>query len=133
MKQKIKVYQTQVIHFDKKGNFIPRNSRKHKIVCIGTVIIPKNKCPMIEESIWDLFNWTCWDWGKLRRKSWIYGIRNGIRRDGFRMFPTIFARGFCNSDIFFFMNNKWYAAAHFGFETFDSKEEAIEFCKENCF
>ena len=131
MKQKIKVYQVTTIKFDKNGNFIPRNLRKFSVACIGTVITPNKKRELIEESIWDLFNWTCWDWGKLTGKSWIYGIRNGIRRNGFRMFPNTFAQGFCNSDIFFFMDNKWYAAAYCGFETFDSKDEAIEFCKEN--
>lgn len=131
MKQKIKIYQVQFVCFDNDGNLIPRDLRKHKVVCIGTVITPKDKRALTEEIIWDLFNWTCWDWGKLRGKSWIYGIRNGIKRDGFKMYPTTFAQGYCNSDIFFFMDGKWYAAAHCGFECFDSKEDAIEFCKEN--
>ena len=131
MKQKIKVYQVRDVKFDKNGNFIPRHLRKYNVYCIGTVITPTKEQTLTEEIIWDLFNWTCWGWGKLTGKSWIYGIRNGIRRDGFRMYPNTFAQGYCNSDIFFFMNGKWYAAAHCGFETFDSKDDAIEFCKQN--
>lgn len=131
MKQKIKVYQVQVTIFDKNGDFIPKYLRKFNVVCVGTVITPNKSREMVEESIWDLFNWTCWGWGKLTGKSWIYGIRNGVRRDGFRMFPTSYAQGYCNSDIFFYMNGKWYAAAHCGFKTFDSEDDAIELCKEN--
>lgn len=131
MRQKIKVYQVQVVRFDKKGNSLPKCLRSHKVVCIGTVITPKSERQMTNETIWDLFNWTCWDWGKLSGKSWIYGIRNGIKRDGFKMYPTTSAQGFCNSDIFFFMNDKWHAAAHCLFETFERKEDAIEFCKKN--
>ena len=131
MKQKIKVYQIFADRCDKNGNYIPKEERTIRVACIGTVITPKNERPLTDEAIWDLFNWTCWGWGKLRGKSWIYGIRNGIRRDGFRMFPTHNARGYCNSDIFFKMNNKWYAAQHYGFATFDTMEEAKQACIDN--
>lgn len=133
MRQKIKVYQVQIVRrFDELHNPIPWHLRKFKVVCIGTVITPKSKRILMNEDIWDLFNWTCWNWGKIgRQNAWIYGIRNGIRRDGFRMFPNRNAQGFCNSDIFFFMDGVWHAAAHVGFQSFSSRDEAIEFCKEN--
>jgi hypothetical protein len=122
---KVKVFQLQQKKFDSEGNIIPKDKRKNKIVCIGTVIVPKNKKDFIEEAIWDLFNWTCWNWGKLIDKSWIYGIRNGIRRDGFRMFPTRKAKGFCNSDIFFKLEDKWMIAKSFGWDKANSYEEAV--------
>lgn len=125
MKQKVKVFQLQHRVFDSEGNIIPRDKLKNKIVCIGTVIVPKNKKDFVEDVIWDLFNWTCWNWGKLNGKSWIYGLRNGIRRDGFRMFPTRKAKGFCNSDIFFKLGDKWMIAKSFGWDTADSYEEAV--------
>ena len=128
-KKKVKVYQLIRRPFDKHGNLIPKEQRKEMVVCIGTVLIPKNaKHP--EDSIWDLFNWTCWYW-KDRRKAWIFGIRNGIRRDGFRCFPNTFAAGFCNSDIMIHMDDKWIAAKHFGWETFTFRCDAIELLRRN--
>lgn len=129
--RKVKVYQVRSEHFDKQGNFIKRDQRVPKVFCIGTVILPKREKPMSEESIWDLFNWTCWGWGKLRGKAWILGIRKGIRRNGYRMFPNHNAQGFCNSDIFMRINGKWMVAEHCGFNEVESYDEAVKRAMEN--
>ena len=55
---KVKVFQLQQKRSDSEGNIIPKDKRKNKIVCIGTVIVPKNKKDFVEEAIWDLFNWS---------------------------------------------------------------------------
>ena len=97
---KVKVFQLQQQKADSEGNIIPKDKRKNKIVCIGTVIVPKNKKGFfVEEKIWDLFNWTCWWRGKF--DTYLKGIRKGFRKQGYRCFPNSNAQGYCNSDIFF--------------------------------
>ena len=79
---KVKVFQLQQKAFDSKGNIIPKDKRKNKIVCIGTVIVPKNKRKdFVREAIWDLFNWTCW-W-RAKFNTYLKGIRKGFRRRGY--------------------------------------------------
>ena len=124
--EKIKVFQLQRKAFDSNGYLIPKEQRTNKILCIGTVLVPKNKTQFVEDAIWDLFNWTCWNWGKLQMKSWIYGIRNGIRRDGYRSFPNHNSYGYCNSDIFFKLKDKWMIAKSVGWDKAGSYEEAVE-------
>lgn len=121
---KVKVFQLQQKKFDSKGNIIPKEQRKNKIVCIGTVIVPKNKKDFIREEIWDLFNWTCW-WNHRKINIYLKGIRKGFRKQGYRCFPNSNARGYCNSDIFFKLENKWMIAKSFGWDKADSYEEAV--------
>ena len=123
MKRKIKVYQLQRKVFDSNGNLIPKYQRKNKILCIGTVIVPKNEI-LVEETIWDLFNWTCWWHDKF--DTYLKAIRKGFRKQGYRCFPNSNAKGYCNSDIFFKLDDKWMIATPFGWDVADSYEEAVE-------
>ena len=123
---KVKVFQLQQKRFDSEGNIIPKDKRKNKIVCIGTVIVPKNKKDFIEEEIWDLFNWTCW--GGCRGQNYngyLSAIRKGFRKQGYRCFPNSNAQGYCNSDIFFKLEDKWLIAKSVGWDKADSYEEAV--------
>ena len=126
---KIKVFQIIWNVFDNKGNIIPKEQRTFKIDCIGTVIVPKNKKDFIEDSVWDLFNWTCW-WYDKHLNTYLKGLRKGFRRQGYRCFPNSNARGYCNSDICFFNGDKWCVAKSVGWEYFDNKEDAFEFLKD---
>ena len=123
---KVKVFQLQQKKFDSEGYIIPKDKRKNKIVCIGTVIVPKNKKDFIEEAIWDLFNWTCW--GGCRGQNYnryLSAIRKGFRKQGYRCFPNSNAQGYCNSDIFFKLEDKWMIAKSVGWDTANSYEEAV--------
>jgi len=121
---KVKVFQFQQKAFDSEGNVIPKDKRKNKIVCIGTVIVPKNKKDFIEDAIWNLFNWTCW-WHHRKINIYLKGIRKGFRNRGYRCFPNSNARGYCNSDIFFKLEDKWMIAKSVGWNKADSYEEAV--------
>ena len=125
MKKKIKVYQLFRKAFDSEGNLIPKEQRTNKILCIGTVIVPKNKKDFVEEAIWDLFNWTCW-WYYRKINIYLKGIRKGFRKQGYRCFPNSNAQGYCNSDIFFKLEDKWMIAKSFGWDTADSYDEAVK-------
>ena len=130
---KTKVYQVIRKAFDSDGNLIPKEQRSTKVLCIGTVVIPERKKgeELIEESIWDLFNWTCWGWSD-RKDAYKLGIHKGIRKQGIRMFPNKKADGFCNSDIFFQMWGIWYVAKHCGWDTTaKTYEEAKNICINN--
>lgn len=130
---KTKVYQVIREAFDKDGYLMPKEQRTTKVLCIGTVVIPdrKNGEDHLEESIWDLFNWTCWGWGD-RVKAYDKGIRKGIRSRGIRMFPNRNSEGYCNSDIFFQMWGTWYVAKSSGWDTSaKTYEEAKNICINN--
>ena len=127
MKRKIKVYQLFRRAFDSEGNLIPKEQRTNKILCIGTVLVPSNKKDFIEECIWDLFNWTCWGGARGKRyDGYLSAIRKGFRKDGYRCFPNSNARGYCNSDIFFQLEDKWRIAKSFGWDIADSYDEAVK-------
>ena len=130
MKQKVKVFQVIRGAFDSNGNLIPKEKRTTKVTCIGTVITPNREVSYIKERIWNLFNWTCW-WRSDRKGSYIQAIRKGFRDYGFRFFPNSNARGYCNGDIFFKLNNKWHIALSVGWDEADSYEEALKICIEN--
>lgn len=121
---KVKIFQLQQKKSDSKGNIIPKDKRKNKIVCIGTVIVPKNKKDFIEDAIWDLFNWTCW-WRHDKFNTYLKGLRKGFRKQGYRCFPNSNAQGYCNSDIFFKLGDKWMIAKSFGWDKANSYEEAV--------
>lgn len=130
--EKVKVFQLQQRKFDSNGNVIPKDKRRNKIVCIGTVIVPKNKKDFIEEEIWGLFNWTCWWHDKFN--TYLKGLRRGFRKQGYRCFPNSNAQGFCNSDIFFKLGDKWMIAKSFGWDEANSYEEAVRLViNQHCF
>ena len=121
---KVKVFQLIRKSFDSNGHLIPKERRTNKIVCIGTVIVPKNKTEFVEDSIWDLFNWTCWWHDKFN--TYLRDLRRGFRKQGYRCFPNSNARGYCNSDIFFKLGDKWMIAKPVGWDKANSYEEAVE-------
>ena len=87
-------------------------------------MVPKNKKYFVEETIWDLFNWTCWWHDKF--DTYLKGIRKGFRKQGYRCFPNSNARGYCNSDIFFKLEDKWMISKPVGWDVADSYEEAVK-------
>lgn len=125
MKRKIKVYQLIRKSFDEEGNILPKEQRTNKIVCIGTVITPKKDKGVIEEAIWDLFNWTCWYHRDKHLNPYLKVLRKGLRKYGYRFFPNSNAQGYCNSDIFFKLDNIWRIARSVGWGSADSYEEAV--------
>lgn len=130
--EKVKVFQLQQRKFDSNGNVISKDKRRNKIVCIGIVIVPKNKKDFVEDEIWDLFNWTCWWHDKFN--TYLKGLRRGFRKQGYRCFPNSNAQGFCNSDIFFKLGDKWMIAKSFGWDEANSYEEAVRLViNQHCF
>lgn len=122
---KVKVYQVIKKSFNKQGLLLPKEERTFKVMCIGTVIVPKNKKEFIEEVIWDLFNWICW-WYDKHLNTYLRAIRKGFRKRGYRCFPNSNARGYCNSDIFFKLEDKWIIAMPVGWDTADTFDEAAQ-------
>lgn len=127
--EKVKVFQLRRKAFDSNGYLIPKEQRTNKILCIGTVIVPKNKTEFVEDAIWDLFNWTCWWHDKFN--TYLKGLRRGFRKQGYRCFPNSNAQGYCNSDIFFKLKDKWMIAKSVGWDSADSYEEAVNKVIEN--
>ena len=123
MKTKTKIYQ---LFKNSSGNPV--------VVCIGTAVYNSrmNDNVFTKDIIWDLFNWTRWSYSiKGINKVRLSGIRNGVRRNGVRIFPNQYALGWVASNIFFRVGNKWHVAESFGWGKASSFDEALEKCVEN--
>lgn len=132
---KTKVFQVFCEKYSDKGEYLSRDQRKYKTICIGEVVftdrvdmtLDNNICGKndVRDEIWDAFNWTCWGC-RNRRNMRLYAIRKGMRHPSgwFKFYPYPTSRGYCNADIFFRLDGVFYAAKFCGWAGFDTFAEA---------
>jgi len=134
MKTEIEVFQLQVDFKDYK-KLLEQNVFNPEAVKLNKIGTITSEYPLDDvETVWDLCNYSCWGWnedGEECDEAWKIEMsikkcprKAVIDNNRYKFTFTEYDKGYCNDDICFSFDGKWWVCLTSGWDCVSTREEA---------